>query len=685
MLFLMIFRLIPSSTLCSGSSLGACVMCLFALAHAPLVAQTAGGDTLRHVGLGQAEVSAARVMRVEEVIPVQRLWGEELRRMSALSVADAMRFFSGIQVKDYGGIGGLKTINVRSMGTEHSAVFYDGIAIGNAQNGQVDLGRFSLEGIEAVALYNGQRPGTLQTATDYGAAGNVYLQSRTPRFAPGREHNVEVKLRGGSFGTINSSVLWEKKLSEGLALSGAAEGLYTTGRYRFDYTVVNADGTVANDTTATRENGEVRALRTEWGLYGTGASPWRVKAYLYSSSRGLPGAVVRNRFTHEDRQWDTNAFVQGSWRRNIGAWGFLLNAKYAYDYLHYLSEPREEDGTMYVNNHYHRHEGYASGAASLQVSRRITLSLSTDYRLDALRADLYDFAYPVRHSVLNAAAATYAGSAMKAQISVLSTFVHDDVRRGGNAGDTYRLTPFAAVSWQPADGRFSLRAFAKKSFRMPTLNDLYYTFIGNAFLAPEDAVQVNAGGSWKWKSGAFIGEIDVDAYHNYIKNKIVAVPTSNQFRWTMLNLGRVSIWGTDVKAGVGVDLGRDTRLALRLNYTYQSARDVTTPGSAYYRDYIPYIPRHSGSAVARLTLGRWWVDYSFIYTGERYDQQANIAENFVPAWYTSDIAIGRELRLMGAKARATAEVNNVFDQAYEVVKSYPMPGTNFRLSIAFIW
>ena len=56
-----------------------------------------------------------------------------------------------------GGVGGLKTVNIRSMGTNHVGVFYDGIELGNAQNGTVDLGRFSLDNMESVTLYNGQK------------------------------------------------------------------------------------------------------------------------------------------------------------------------------------------------------------------------------------------------------------------------------------------------------------------------------------------------------------------------------------------------------------------------------------------------------------------------------------------------------------------------------------------------
>ena len=71
----------------------------------------------------------------DDIIPAQTLSGDELHRLNSNSVADALRYFSGVQVKDYGGVGGIKTVNIRSMGTNHTGVVYDGVELGNAQNG----------------------------------------------------------------------------------------------------------------------------------------------------------------------------------------------------------------------------------------------------------------------------------------------------------------------------------------------------------------------------------------------------------------------------------------------------------------------------------------------------------------------------------------------------------------------
>ena len=78
--------------------------------------------------LNLKEVSVVRSYKPYiEVIPAQKLDGEQLQRLNSFSVADAVRYFSGVQIKDYGGVGGIKTVDIRSMGTNHMGVFYDGI------------------------------------------------------------------------------------------------------------------------------------------------------------------------------------------------------------------------------------------------------------------------------------------------------------------------------------------------------------------------------------------------------------------------------------------------------------------------------------------------------------------------------------------------------------------------------
>ena len=636
--------------------------------------------------ISEVVVIGSRIKK--EVIPVQVLAGEELKKLSVYSVADAVRYFSGVQVKDYGGIGGLKTVNIRSMGSHHVGVFYDGIELGNAQNGVVDLGRFSLDNMEAISMYNGQKSVIFQPAKDYASSSAIYMVTRRPSFKGNKRDNWNFGLKGGSFATINPSVLWEHKINENISASFSSEFLYTSGRYKFSYAKKNG-----YDTTEVRKNGDVRMLRVEAALFAkVKGGEWMAKAYYYNSERGYPGASVREepgKFKHQDRQWDDNFFVQGSFRKLFGSWySLLVNGKYAYDYLHYLSDPNLDISTMYVDNHYRQQETYASAAHLFTIFPWWSISLSNDFQFNTLDADLVDFVYPNRYSLLTAGATSLDFKQFKFQTSLLHTFVSDKTRKvGAQAGNKSVFTPSIVASWQPfKQTDLNIRAFYKRVFRMPTLNDLYYTFIGNKDLKPEYTTQYDVGITYakNLKSEWFNRfEFQVDGYYNQVEDKIIAMPTSNQFRWTMINLGYVEIRGVDAAVQGFLKFG-SVELSPRLSYTYQKAQDFTDPESQWYGGQIPYIPWHSGSVILSGSLKTWSWNYSFIYTGERYEAVANIPENYAQPWYTHDLSLSKTFNLKNMELRATAEVNNIFNQQYEVVQCYPMPGTNFKIKINII-
>lgn len=281
------------------------------------------------------EIILNRKIQETGVISSQKLSGKELENMNSNSVADAIRYFSGVQLKDYGGIGGMKTVNIRGMGTQHVGVFYDGIQLNNAQNGTVDLGRFSLDNLESISLYNGQKSEIFQAAKDFGSAGSIYLKSKRPTFIGSKKTNVNLNYRSGSFGVVNPSILIEQKLTDQISLSLNTEYLTADGEYKFYQRTALPNGTLGFEREGIRNNGDIEAIRAEAGIFGKIANgTWNLKSYYYDSERGIPGAVIKNNSIASSRQWDKNFFVQGSLEKEISPkYKFLLNAKYADDDL----------------------------------------------------------------------------------------------------------------------------------------------------------------------------------------------------------------------------------------------------------------------------------------------------------------------------------------------------------------
>ena len=618
----------------------------------------------------------------EDIIPAQTLSGEELHRLNSNSVADALRYFSGVQVKDYGGVGGIKTVNIRSMGTNHTGVVYDGVELGNAQNGQIDLGQFSLDNIEALSLYNGQKSEILQPAKDFGSAGTIYMRTRTPVFNDGENYHARVTVRTGSFDLLNPSALIELKLSERISTSLSAEWINSSGKYKFRYRRVNPAGELAYDTTAVRQNGDINATRIELNTHGTlNSGSWNFKVYNYNSERGVPGAIVNNVWRRGERIWDTNSFAQGRYTGFFGKFTTLNNIKYAFYRTHYVNN---DDKQVKIDNLYKQKEIYFSSANEYEVTSFWSVSASYDFMWNTLDADVYGFVKPDRISHYISAATALNFNRIKIQASALGTFIHDKIRGQKAPADKHVFSPAIFMNGYPLRNKdFSIRVFYKKSFRMPTFNDLYYADMGNSQLSPERVTQYNLGFLYDHNSTSLISaaRISADVYYNKVKDKIVAYPKGQQFRWTMLNLGLVDIRGIDVTGLLTLNPYRDLYLTVRAQYTFQRAIDTTNPSDNYYRDQIPYIPRHSGAAVFNAQWRGWSLNYSWIYVGERYNQQENIRYNYTQPWYTSDVSLSKDFKLGRVNLRGLIEINNLLSQDYDVILNYPMPKRNYKFTL----
>ena len=608
------------------------------------------------------------VYRERQILPpTDSISAERLRNAGGL--ADALRGFSGLQVKDYGGVGGLKTVNVRSLGSEHTAVFIDGVAVEHAQNMQVDLGRFSTDNLRSVSLHAGGRSAALQTAREYGSAASVHLASAAPE-----RNATRIRLRGGAFGTVSPSLRAERK-GRRISRVISAEALYTTGRYRFH----NDDA--GYDTVLVRDNGDVRALRAEAQLSGQGRGQWNVHAYSYLSERGLPGAVVRRAGVFplcKDRQADRSFFLQGGWRGDLGSrYSLAVRAKYAYDRLRYRTQPDIDPHAFPYDNTYRQQNACLSVAQLLQLSPAWRLQVATDLQYATLDANQTNFVQPRRLSVLAAAAGSYEKGPFRLGASLFLAIADDRFAAeatgpwAGEAGTRHLFSPALVFAWEPSGG-FRLGGFVKRSGRMPSFNDLYYTLSGNSRLRPENAWQGDLNAAWSLSRGPWSLAARGEAYYNRVSDKIVAIPTSNAFRWSMFNIGLVDILGAD--AQLSLRHGGSWRWSVQARYSYQHAVDHTDPKKDSWGLQIAYIPRHSGSLSAELERRGWRLDVTAVWSGVRHSNTSTYELYRIAPYFTADARLSRSLSCLGRECTLRLQLNNLTGTQYAVVQGFPMPG-----------
>ncbi|TDQ08277.1 TonB-dependent receptor [Pedobacter metabolipauper] len=637
----------------------------------------------------------------QEVIPVQSLSGKQLENLASHNVADALRYFAGTQIKDYGGLGGLKTVDVRNMGTHHVGVFYDGIQLGNAQNGVTDLGKYSLDDMEALTMYNGQKSEIFQSAKDFASASTIYMKTKRPVFEDHKQTNLLLRYKTMSVNYHDPSFRLEQKLGDKVSLSLSSEYIRSNGQYQFRYKRNNQDGTVAYDTTATRQNSDIKALRIESGLYGKiDKGSWDAKVYYYDSKRGAPGAIVENKFADGYRQNDQSFFTQAFFVKDFTEkYKFQARAKYAYDDTRYIARDTTSilgetvtEGAQ-SDDSYYQHEMYVSVVNMYSILPIWDVSLSADFqynRLDATRRGIQtQFSFPQRYTALFSLASSLRLGKFKVLGSVLGTQVTEQVRYNAKAPDKTEFTPALFIGYTPfKQNDLTLRAFAKRIFRMPTFNDLYYTMVGSSTLRPEYMNQYDVGFNYAVPvENGFLDKfsIQADAYYTHTKDKIVAAPTGNLFRWMMTNMGQVRGKGIESVINMGTHISK-LNLAANLTYTYSESRDYTKfvgLEMSSYGDQIPYAPWHSGSAILNAGYGSWNLNYSFIYVGKRYNGNVNnIKVNEVQPWYTHDLSAQKSFTVNHYRLKGTIELNNALNQHYEVIYNYPMPGRTFKFIIS---
>lgn len=648
-------------------------------------AQTLWNDTVsdREHRLDSVLVVGHRVSSsVKEGKPVQQMDRETIGQLGLQSLSDVIKRFAGANVRDYGGIGGMKTVSVRNLGAHHTAVSYDGVAISNTQAGQIDIGRYSLDNIQMVSLSLGDGIDLMQTARHHASAGVLTIQSERPHFEQ-KDWALRLRMKGGSFGQVSPSLRYWQKLGEGTALS--VDGTYMRVDGDYPYTLVNG----CQRTKEYRSNSDIYSWKGEANLYHTFAATGgelSTKVSWYSSERGLPGPVILYRGVGNERLWDEDFFVQATYGQSLGEhWKLKGHLKYTHTWNRYEDVDVKYVGGKQVDVN-RQDEYYGSAVVGWMPLKGLSLVLAEDLSYNTLRNNINtgtndEPALPKRITSLTSLALRCKWQRLSVDANVVGTFAKEKVEVGTGPADRHRLSPSLSLSYRLLDREnLYLRAMYKNTFRLPTFNDLYYLRMGNTGLRPEKAREYNAGLTWSghlpWQK-SFLS-VTVDGYFNDVDDKIVAFPST--YVWRMANFGKVHIYGLDATMAVESPLSRCMSVEIAASYTYQKSTD-DLDSSPTYGSQLPYTPRHSGSG--SLLFNSPWVNvgYSLLLQGKRWSSSQNTWEYELKPYAEHTLSLSREFRFRTWRMILQGTVYNLTDKQYEVISYYPMPGRSWTITM----
>ncbi len=631
--------------------------------------------------LKQVDIAGHRTERnVLASKPIQQMQKAELEELGIQNLADAVKKFAGTNVRDYGGIGGMKTVSVRNLGAHHTAVSYDGVTVSNTQAGQIDVGRFSLDNMESLSLAIGADESLMQSARHYASAGVLSILTERPHFDEGKNSAFRFRLKSGSFGLVTPSLRYWQRVGEQTSL--ALNGSYMRADGVYPFVLVNG----RERTNEKRYNSDIYTWQGEANLYHTFAdkSQLDMKAYWFYSERGLPGSVTLYNPVSRERLWDEDFFAHAVYRKAFDEkWNLHARLKYTHTWNRYEDTNVKYDGGKQIDVN-RQNEYYASATLGWSPVEAFRIALAEDVFYNDLRNNINtgsnpDYPFPKRITSLTALSAQWQWERLHVEGNVVGTYAHETVENGENPADKHRLSPCVSVTYRLLPNEsLHLRAMWKNTFRMPSFNDLYYLRIGNSGLRPEKATEYNLGLTWSGRPFQAVKYVSatVDAYYNDVTDKIVAFPST--YVWKMANFGKVKIKGIDVTLATEVPIFHKVSAILTGAYTFQESLDKLEASASYNRQ-LPYTPKHSGNA--SLLIRNPWVNlgYSVLFQGERWSSSQQTSLYKLKAYSEHTLTLSREFRFKSCQLNLSGSIHNLFDKQYEIVKYYPMPGRSFSL------
>ncbi len=599
-------------------------------------------------------VTATRTEKALAAAPLRTevVSGDEIRRMNARTLTQALENVPGLQLREVHGKSGF-SVQMQGLSSDQVLVLVDGLPISSSTGSTTDVSQYLVATVDHIEIVKGA------ASAQYGssAMGGV-INVITRRIEPGLRATATGDL--GSYGDQNAS---GKPWKPGTwHAQGLAEGGSDEWRWRVAADVADSDGFAVDP--------------QGWALQGDVVK----RQQYFGSLRWLPRSDVelwldagQYRETDEQRydlyvppttvpQGKTEDIVRD---RIAGGATWLL-----------------ADGTrLLIKGVDERYSGRTRESSNAIVFGERSAEQRMDHvtaqvDLPAWRDNLLQFGVDWHAETLSQSAngvAEIVGTG-RAQRSTAEAFVQDDILFGNrwelllglrvqqDSDFGFHAAPKVGVRGTfmlEADWSAVLRAAYGQGYRVPNLKERYFVFdhsalgyivLGNPDLQPESSNSFQLGGQFVWRDQL---TLDINAFYNDLSDLIqtdMANPdiVNGIAVYTYENVGRARTAGVET----GARWQPSAQWLVEGAYTYTDTRDLDTGQELTRR------PRNMGRIGLNWNPGAaTQVSLRGRYQSSELVDAATGARS--PAWSTLDVTLNQQL---ARGVVAFAGINNLFDR-----------------------
>ncbi len=519
---------------------------------------------------------------------IQSIDSATLQQYRMQSLATMLSQQIPVFVKAYS-FNGLATLSFRGASAAQSQVLWNGVPIQNAALGVADVSALPVSFMTKVNIVYGGS-GALYGSGNVGGA--LLLENDKPIFDTAHKR-LSISGGAGSFGqysgAVKAAIAGNRWYLSGNAFAQTAQN---------NYTYTNASGNEQ-----AMSNGRLQSLA---GMLQSACkistySILSLSAWYQQYDRQIPPALFESYSVK--KQQDNSLRMVADWQHEKGNRMLYAKSSIVNDAISYTDSAVQVSSSNSVMQYYHE-LGWKQ-----DMGHYGRLLLFSPVQLSWL---------PSGHDTQKQARI---GLAAAYNVKLLNSRLDLSIQsRAERINTTNIFLPGAGAAFRITDWMW-LRANIQRTYRMPSLNELYYFPGGNPHLKPEHGWNEDAGYTVKLRTGAFSIYHDLSAFNRNIHDWIIWLGGAV---WTPHNIATVHSRGMETDNKITFTTGNwQLHAAAGTAYVLATTTASYIPNDGSVGKQIPYTPRYNG----RLNIGFTWrgvyVNYNHTYTGYRFHVHHN--------------------------------------------------------------
>lgn len=530
------------------------------------------------------------------------------------------------------GYGMVSSISLRGTTASQTGVFWNGIAINSALNGQTDFNTIQGNSFNSIEI---RRGGGSVLLGNGAVGGAVNLSDRIPY---GEDDAFRFFLGAGSYETFKgqfSGLVSSDHFTVKLGLGGM--------RSENDYPYLGTE--------LKNENGQFENYNANLslGYQLDDHSQILFHSILFKNDRNLSRTLtVRG----NERLENLDARLMAEWKYLADR--FTSSLKFAFlheDFTYFFDRDQPENRSegssdrfigKYDITYFIRDEILIKGGFELENANGTGSSLEDAERTDFTAYGLFQHR-PVERFTYNLS--LRAGTSTAYSIPVI----------------------FSVDGRVDLSGSFALKAAYSSNYRLPTFNDLFWEPGGNPDLEPEASRSGELGLQFQKE----MHTISLTGFLINSQDLIQWQPGAGGI-WSPVNINEANNYGIEFSVQGGKRFNEHL-LSWNLSYDFTRAVDEELDTQ------LIYVPEHRANAIFQYGWRSWTAQYQVQYTGEVFTTTSN--SQSLDDYALSNLELVKSF--FDRRMILSVKVNNLFDQAYQSVAFRPMPNRNGHLNLTY--